>query len=100
MSEELPIVLPCPFCGQIPDLSHNSKPGYVDFVWCHTCGYDMRLDRYNRRVESGELPEWLKEAIEKKIAYFNSDKHNFTLQMRDGLLIGLQWVISLRKEDE
>ena len=48
---DIPYVPPCPFCGEIPELSHNSKPGYVDFIWCHTCGYDMRLDRYCRRVK-------------------------------------------------
>ena len=32
-------------------------------------------------------------------SFVRIDKHNFTLQMRDGLLIGLQWVLSLRKEE-
>lgn len=58
------------------------------------------IKAWNKRHELDELPQWAIDAIKARMAFFESDKHTWTIEMRDGALNSLYWVLSLRKPEE
>lgn len=107
-SKTYPNVLPCPFCGKIPDVAHHEAPDYIDGAWCHSCSYFIDLDLFNTRHESGELPEWLKEKIESLKTYHLeifekykeiNDNFHTSAMIASSICQVLDLVLSFRKED-
>lgn len=48
--------------------------------------------------EDRALPQWIKSKIEARIAFFKSDKHTWTKEMRDGALFAYQEMLNYQKE--
>lgn len=91
--------IPCPFCGSTDIETFYNKTG-VDHLTCQYCGATAK--DWNTRHESGELPEWLKEAIENEILgnIVIGSKYNGTrYAVHDSKIKALQWVLSLRKPE-
>lgn len=126
MSEELK---PCPFCGEYPDKScvigeYNESGLYIRLQCpnadkeCLACGpwvlylgdstdeedmFKQASEAWNTRHDPGELPEWLKEAIENEILgnIVIGSKYNGTrYAVHDSKIKALQWVLSLLKPEE
>ena len=78
------------------------------YMQCQSCGAsgpdcyseEEAVAAWNTRHESDELPEWVIDAIGARVALFESDKHTWTIEMRDGALNSLYWVLYLRKPEE
>jgi transcription initiation factor TFIIIB Brf1 subunit/transcription initiation factor TFIIB len=100
---------PCPFCGSKKLVYSNN------FINCMDCGalvagksnQEEHIKAWNNRVESDELPEWLKEQINIELRLkeqrFNQDSRN-SWNMSDigehaGYMHALKYVLSLRRGD-
>jgi len=96
MSEELK---PCPFCGgsafEMVDEDKGDDYGFVACSGCHVetpYGYkEYRREKWNRRAEPEELPEWLIDELINGLVLAKDDK-------TEGWNDALEWVLSLKKE--
>jgi hypothetical protein len=99
---------PCPLCkseAYVSTISHECEPdGYG--VDCSVCGcqvneyetIEQAIAAWNTRVESNEIPDWLKEKIDQGIEYGKVNEH--THDRYKYLKESLKWVLSLRRDSE
>lgn len=107
MSEELK---PCPFCGNDCILVYEEGDyGYSEVVKCQKCGIQFILpgetnqntiNAWNTRHESGELPQWAIDAIEKEIFGLWEEYAKTGITRLDACARKLEWVLSLRNPEE
>ena len=102
---------PCPFCGGTNIIiGLASDTGYS---WCVTCSdcwsrtgpmsREKAITAWNSRHGSGEIPEWLKKAIEERIKLWKENIEGFLKleSIRPSIAIDeLLWVLSLKPPEQ
>lgn len=110
MMEELK---PCPCCGHPAEIWEDCDDAGITFynVGCSHCtiGTDWLYKRddcishWNARRESGEFPEWVKEAIDNEMLGHIAARTKYNgirAVIHDSKIKALEWVLSLRKPEE
>lgn len=106
MTEELK---PCAHCGGTPAIMKG--PGGDVWIKCTLCGIQTEshpnlksVNEWNARHEPEALPEWVKEAIEKRIEKSREKQDKITRigpsverEFWYNRIDALKWVLSLRK---